>query len=57
MNMNSELNIDEKRFERLKMRIILEENQNLRNKNKNNSKMIKHIQNLIEEEVKCCLKQ
>ena len=45
--------IDEKSIERLKRKIIIAENTNLRTKNKTDAQMVKDIKKWIEEEVKC----
>lgn len=49
--------IDEKAVERLKRKIIIMENKNLKTRDFNDQKMVKWIQNSIEEEVKCSLNQ
>lgn len=46
--------INEKAVERLKRKIIIAENTNLRTKNKSDAQMVKDIKKWIEEEVKCC---
>lgn len=46
--------IDEKAVERLKRKIIIAENTNLRTKNKTDAQMVKDIKKWIEEEVECC---
>ena len=46
--------VDEKAIERLKRKIIIAENANLRTKNKSDAQMVKEIKKWIEEEVKCC---
>ena len=53
----SEIEVDKEAIERLKHKIIIEENKNLRTKNKNDTEMKKNIKKWIEEEVKCCLNQ
>ena len=53
----AKIEIDEKVVERLKHTIIMEENKNLRTKNKSETQMIKDIKKWIEEEVKCCSNQ
>ena len=40
-------------IERLKKKIILQENINLKKREKSDQNMVKWIKNLIEEEVKC----
>lgn len=49
--------IDEKAIQRLKNKIIIAENANLRTKNKSDQQMVKDIKKWIEEEVKCCSNQ
>lgn len=49
--------VDEKVIERLKRKIIIAENTNLRTKNKTDAQMVKDIKKWIEEEVKCCSNQ
>lgn len=49
--------VDEKAIERLKRKIIIAENTNLRTKNKTDAQMVKDIKKWIEEEVKCCSDQ
>jgi hypothetical protein len=53
----SEFVVDEKVIERLKRKIVIAENSNLRTKNKTDAQMVKDIKKWIEEEVKCCLNQ
>ena len=53
----SEAKIDEKAIQRLKHKIIIAENTNLRTKNKSDQQMVKDIKKWIEEEVKCCSNQ
>lgn len=55
MKANEEL--DRKAIERLKKKIILAENKNLRTKDKSEIQMINDIKKWIEEEVKCCSNQ
>ena len=45
--------IDDKAIERLKRKIIIAENTNLRTKNKTDAQMVKKKKKWIEEEVKC----
>ena len=45
-------NIDEKIVERLKRRIIIQENKNLKTREKNDAQMVNWIKKKIEEEVK-----
>ena len=49
--------VNEKAVERLKRKIIIAENANLRTKNKTDAQMVKDIKKWIEEEVKCCSNQ
>ena len=49
--------VDDKVIERLKRKIIIAENTNLRTKNKTDAQMVKDIKKWIEEEVKCCSNQ
>lgn len=51
--MAEEIRIDDKAVERLKRRIILEENKNLRTREKTDQQMVAWIKKKIEEEVKC----
>lgn len=46
--------LDTKAIERLKRKIVIAENTNLRTKNKSDPQMVKDIKKWIEEEVKCC---
>lgn len=48
-----QIEIDEKIVERLKQKIIIKENLNLKKREKNDQEMIKWIKTTIEEEVKC----
>lgn len=50
-----EIKINERAVERLKRKIILQENQNLRTRSMNDQQMVKWIKKKIEEEVQCCL--
>lgn len=45
--------LSEKVVDRLKKKIIIAENSNLRTKNKSDAQMVKDIKKWIEEEVKC----
>ena len=45
--------LNEKVVDRLKKKIIIAENNNLRTKNKSDAQMVKDIKKWIEEEVKC----
>ena len=53
----SDIVIDERVIQRLKNKIVLAENQNLRTKNKSDAQMVKMIKKWIEEEVRCCSNQ
>ena len=55
--MMNEFEVDEKAIERLKKKIVIAENTNLRTKNKSDAQMVKEIKKWIEEEVKCCSNQ
>ena len=46
--------LDTKAVERLKRKIVIAENTNLRTKNKSDSQMVKESIQWIEEEVQCC---
>lgn len=50
-----EIKIDEKAVERLKRKIILQEGQNLKTREKTDQQMVAWIKKQIEEEVQCCL--
>ena len=50
---NREIEINEKSIERLKKKIIIAENNNLKTKNKSDKAMIDDIKKMIEEETKC----
>lgn len=49
----NEIQVNERVIERLKMRIIMQENKNLKTKEKSDSQMVAWIKKQIEEEVKC----
>lgn len=51
----NDINIDEKIVERLKRKIILKENQNLKTRSISDPRMVEWIKKQIEEEVQCCL--
>lgn len=53
----AEIDISEKVVERLKRRIIIAENQNLKTREKTDQQMIAWIKKQIEEEVQCCSNQ
>lgn len=50
-------NLDQKAIDRLKRKIVIAENTNLRTKNKTDAQMIRDIMKWIEEGVKCCSDQ
>ena len=50
----SKIMLDEKAIERLKRKIVIAENTNLRTKNKSDAQMVKDIKKWIEEEEQCC---
>lgn len=54
---NTEITINEKAIERLKRKIILQENQNLKTREKSDQQMVAWIKKQIEEEVQCYLNQ
>ena len=47
----------QKLIDRLKRKIVIAENTNLRTKNKTDAQMIRDIKKWIEEEVQCCSNQ
>ncbi len=49
--------LDRKVIERLKRKIVIAENTNLRTKNKSDTQMVRDIKKWIEEEVTCCSKR
>ena len=51
--MNQKIEINQKAIDRLKRKIIIAENDNLRTKNKSDKVMIDDIKKWIEEEAKC----
>ena len=53
----SKFDLDQKAIDRLKRKIIIAENTNLRTKNKTDPQMIRDIKKWIEEEVQCCSNQ
>ena len=55
--MNDDFKMGQEQIERLKKKIIMQENLNLKNREKTDAQMVKWIKDLIEEEVKCCLNQ
>lgn len=54
---DSGIEINEKAIERLKRKIIIKENTNLKKREKSDQEMVKWIKKTIEEEVKCCSNQ
>ena len=55
--MDNNTHLNQKAIERLKKKIIIAENRNLKTKNKGDAEMVKDIKKWIEEEVKCCYNQ
>ena len=53
----AEIDISAKAVERLKRKIIIAENQNLKTREKTDQQMIAWIKKQIEEEVQCCSNQ
>ncbi|MCC8195212.1 MAG: hypothetical protein LIO49_00115 [Ruminococcus sp.] len=51
------INVDEKAVERLKRKIIIQENQNLKTRTMNDQQMVGWIKKQIEEEAQCYLNQ
>lgn len=49
--------LNQKVIERLKRKIVIAENNNLKTKNKSSAQMVTDIKKWIEEEVTCCSKQ
>lgn len=49
----NEIRVNERAIERLKRKIIIQENQNLKTREKSDSQMVAWIKKQIEEEVKC----
>ena len=54
---DSNVDIDKKIVERLKRKIIIRENTNLKTRDKSDQEMVKWIKAQIEEEVQCYLNQ
>ena len=52
-----EIKVNEKAVERLKRKIILQESQNLKTREKTDQQMVAWIKKQIEEEVHCCSNQ
>ena len=53
----AEITINDKAIERLKRKIILQENQNLKTREKSDQQMVAWIKKQIEEEAQCNLNQ
>lgn len=53
VNNVNEIQVNERAIERLKRKIIIQENQNLKTREKSDSQMVAWIKKQIEEEVKC----
>ena len=51
---HSNQQLNEKAVERLKRKIVIAENTNLRTKNKTDAQMVQDIKKWIEEEDQCC---
>lgn len=49
--------LDRRVIEKLKRKIVIAENTNLRTKNKSDQQMVQDIKKWIEEEVTCCSKR
>lgn len=49
--------LNQKAIDRLKKKIVIAENKNLKTKDKTDSQMIADIKKWIEEEVQCCSNQ
>ena len=52
-----EIKVNEKAVERLKRKIILQESQNLKTREKTDQQMVAWIKKQSEEEVQCCSNQ
>lgn len=57
MSMYNGIEIDDQSVRRLKRKIIIAENNNLRTKTKSEAQMVSDIKKWIEEEVACCSNQ
>jgi hypothetical protein len=57
MNDYNDVRVSDEAIERLKRKIIIQENRNLKTREKNDREMINCIKKMIEEEVQCCLNQ
>ena len=53
----SKFDLDQKAIDRLKRKIVIAENTNLRTKNKTDAQMIRDIKKWIEKEDQCCSNQ
>lgn len=53
MDIDIDIDIDPKIIERLKRKIIMKENANLRTRERNDTKMVEWIKKQIEEAVQC----
>ena len=53
----AKFDLDQKAIDRLKRKIVIAENTNLRTKIKTDAQMIRDIKKWIEEEVQCCSNQ
>lgn len=53
VNNVNQIQVNERAIERLKRKIIIQENQNLKTREKSDSQMVAWIKKQIEEEVKC----
>ena len=53
----AKFDLDRKAIDRLKRKIVIAENTNLRTKNRTDTQMIHDIKKWIEEEVQCCSNQ
>lgn len=53
----AKFDLDQKAIDRLKRKIVIAENTNLRTKNKTDAQMIRDIKKWIEEKVQCCSNQ
>ena len=54
---NTEIKVNERAIERLEKKIILQENQNLKTREKSDQQMVAWIKKQIEEEAQCYLNQ
>ena len=51
--MQNNTEIDVRKAQKILQKVIIKENNNIKRKDKNDGEMVKMIQKLIEEEVKC----